>query len=340
MKAHNRRTGFTLIELLVVVGIIAMLASILMPSLSKAREQAKAASCLSNLHNVGLSLAMYLGDSRNYYPTAYNYIDGNGSSGGYYHWTAALDSKEYEADIIAHKYPKLAKQYVCPSHTVDGFAPTNFTTWRVPDPPPGQASQDATDTKDDRQAPRVSYVPNEVIMPRKKFSAAHDRAALGSTPVGAHTSNLCYVNADEVDSPNNTILVAEFSSSANCIWGSSVGGGVAYKSHRPTNAVKSDQTDGVFDGEGYETGTQVWKLTLAEAVAAIDAVLANKDAGPTSHHISYINPNSHGNAGSNYLFVDGHSSRHTLQESLDPGTYMWGKKVYSCIDKPLIQDNP
>ncbi len=339
MKVHNRRTGFTLIELLVVVGIIAMLASILMPSLSKAREQAKGASCLSNLHNIGLSLAMYLGDSRNYYPSTYNYINGDTSSGGYYHWTAAMDHTEYEADVTARKYPKLAKQYVCPSHTAGGWAPSNFTTWRIPNPPPGQVSQDVSDTIDDRQAARVSYVPNEILMPRKKFSAAHDRAA-ALDPTLKSTGNLCFVNADEVSAPNNTILAAEFSNSANCIWGSSVGGGVAYKSHRPTNAVKSNQANGVFDGEGYQTGTQIWKLTYAEAVAAIDAVLANKDAGPISHHISYINPATHGNAGSNYLFADGHSSRHTLEESLDPGTYMWGRKVYSCMDKPLIQDNP
>jgi len=332
MRHPRKCSAFTLIELLVVVAIIAMLAAILMPSLSRAREQAKGASCLSNMHNIGIMLSVYTNESKGYYPTAYNYVDGNSSSGGYYHWTAAIDKDEYLTDVTAKKYPKTTKQFVCPSHESDGWAPTNFTTWRIPDPPAGQSSQDASDTIDDKQAARLSYVANEIIMPRKKYSAAHDVAS----PPG--TSNLRLVKADDVQSPNNTILVGEFSDSANCIWGSSVGGGTAYKSHRPTNGVKSDQTDGVFDGEGYELGTQVFKLTYEEAITAINAVLADKDVASSNHHISYINPNAH-LSGSNYTFVDGHADRHSLEETLDPGNYMWGRKVYSCADKPEIQDN-
>jgi prepilin-type processing-associated H-X9-DG protein len=278
-------------------------------------------------------LTLYTNDSRGYYPANYNYIDGNSSAGGYYHWTAAIDFKDYTDPVTAKKFPKTANQYVCPSHAAGGWAPSNFTAWRVPSPPAGQASQDTTGTIDDRQAPRLSYVANEIIMPRKKYSPAHDAA----TPPG--TSNLCLVSADDIESANHTILLGECSSSANCIWGSSVGGGSAYKSHRPTNGIKSDQANSIFDGEGYATGTKIWKLTIAEAQAAIDAVLADKNAAATNHHISYINPNAH-NSGSNYTFADGHAAKFTLEETLDPGDYMWGRKVYSCVDKPVIQDNP
>jgi len=77
--SRRNKAGFTLIELLVVIAIIAILAAILFPVFAKARENARRASCQSNLKQMGLAFTQYTQDYDEKYPFMGPFLNGNGA---------------------------------------------------------------------------------------------------------------------------------------------------------------------------------------------------------------------------------------------------------------------
>ena len=118
MDVLNKRRGFTLIELLVVIAIIAILAAILFPVFAQAREQARRASCLSNLKQLGLSVMMYTQDYDETFPIVYN---GGGS----------CSHAEY---VLIYPYTKNINILQCPDggNTGDSLPGCAMATGEIP----------------------------------------------------------------------------------------------------------------------------------------------------------------------------------------------------------------
>ncbi len=120
------RVAFTLVELLVVIGIIALLIGLLLPTLSRAREQAKAVKCLSNLHQLGLAAFGVAADNHGSFPQA--------QTGGKVYWDFdESDSANIKPGLLWQGRTNTAVQQ-CPSYdgtalgTNDPYTGYNYNT--------------------------------------------------------------------------------------------------------------------------------------------------------------------------------------------------------------------
>jgi prepilin-type N-terminal cleavage/methylation domain-containing protein/prepilin-type processing-associated H-X9-DG protein len=105
----TRTRGFTLIELLVVISIIAVLMSIAMPVIHRAKEQAKVVICASNLRQYGIATRIYLDDNKTLFPDPYTWLYTQAGTGG----TADEEIMNLEPDGTLWPYLSAKDIHMC-----------------------------------------------------------------------------------------------------------------------------------------------------------------------------------------------------------------------------------
>jgi prepilin-type N-terminal cleavage/methylation domain-containing protein len=113
-----RSSAFTLIELLVVIGIIAILAGLLLPALSRAKRKAQRANCLSNLTQLGIAFTLYLEDYADCFPDRRD-LKSN-LPGGYRQgptWPVTSDPRAGWAAVVYQDYLANNRLWYCPAAT-------------------------------------------------------------------------------------------------------------------------------------------------------------------------------------------------------------------------------
>lgn len=123
--------GFTLVELLVVIGIIALLISIIIPALGRARDQANRVACLSNLRQLGIAFRMYAGDNKDRCPLAAP-LSRPDLVGDWIHWRSGINNAGLSSSGLApylgvsqpspgiSKNSALEKIFRCPADRLEG----------------------------------------------------------------------------------------------------------------------------------------------------------------------------------------------------------------------------
>jgi prepilin-type N-terminal cleavage/methylation domain-containing protein/prepilin-type processing-associated H-X9-DG protein len=306
--------GFTLVELLVVIGIIALLVSILMPALSKARDYANTIKCAAHLRTVGQGVAIYMAENKLTFPASYVYNGQQVVGGvqtpdapvqGYLHWSALL--------FVSAGQPVPRDAFTCPSMQNGGLPATDPGSDRDEGVEP-----DVAGVVDD-QAPRMAFTLNEAVCPRNKWVMGFQGAIRPYR----------YVRGGMIRDSSHVILGTEFHENPRMAQGAGRQGGIVCKSHRPVHGFAG--LTGGFDLEMTPPGSRLRKCEVSDLEGD------PQPPGDMKCRLNWVGRN-HGRKvldrlgfdlrKTNFLYVDGHVETKHIRETLRP-VFEWGERCYS-----------